>query len=188
MNVPTQMFAAGLSRPIHQTMKIICLGQQGTRRDKLQQKTEAIRPLGACGATVSIGSTTLDWYISPVKAVGEIKNRLHAPVFGVREFPLCAHSTRGNGRFEIRAEFGREDLYSDLSYSELNSFDFENSILPRTKNWSKDDPFKFWKGEEKILGEEERRVKWKKYAWAEEEKKGSEDCGEDFIIKGYDEK
>lgn len=133
MNVPTQMFAAGLSRPIHQTMKIICLGQQGTRRDKLQQKTEAIRPLGACGATVSIGSTTLDWYISPVKAFGEIKNRLHAPVFGVREFPLCAPSTRGNGRFEIRAEFGREDLYSDLSYSELNSFDFENSILPRTK-------------------------------------------------------
>lgn len=56
------------------------------------------------------------------------------------------------------------------------------------RNWSKDDPFKFWKGEEKILGEEGRRVKWKKYAWAEEEKKGSEDCGEDFIIKGYDEK
>lgn len=56
------------------------------------------------------------------------------------------------------------------------------------RNWSKDDPFKFWKGEEKILGEEERRVKWKKYAWLEEKKGSGEDCGEDFIIKGYDEK
>lgn len=109
MNVPTQMFAAGLSRPIHQTMKIICLGQQGTRHDKLQQKTEAIRPLGACGATVSIGSTTLDWYISPVKAVGEIKNRLPVPVFGVCEFPPHCVPLR-IPTIRIRGEFWREGV------------------------------------------------------------------------------